>query len=230
MPLGPPSSRGALQVATLRLTSAQILALDTVPIQIVAAPGAGAVVSPVVAAVSYTFGTKAYNTAGGAGGAYLGFNYGAVEPFTLDGTVVYDQTTASRYFAKVKDFGVEALAAVANTAVTLDLGDSLAAGPIVTSAKNAGGALYAPGDTGTIDVGGPVGDAAYVIDTVGGGGAVLTYHLTSAGTAYATAVGSTTTNGGGQPGIGTGFTVNITAVTKGDGTFTVSLYYVTFVV
>jgi len=71
-----------------------------------------------------------------------------------------------------------------------------------------GGTGYAIGDTGTINGGSTL--AAYVIDTVDGSGAVLTFSLTSAGLGYSIASGIATTTGGSQPGVGTDFTVNIT--------------------
>lgn len=77
------------------------------------------------------------------------------------------------------------------------------------SSLNAGGVSYAPGDTGTVTTGSA--DATYIVNTVDGGGAVLTYTLTSAGTAYVTGTNISTATGGGQPGVGTGLTLDITA-------------------
>lgn len=83
------------------------------------------------------------------------------------------------------------------------------AGAIVTHALSAGGTGYAPGDTGTVLFGDS--SATYVVDTVNGGGAVLTYHLIGASNSGFAGVYSTET-GGGQPGVGTGFTINVSAV------------------
>ena len=85
---------------------------------------------------------------------------------------------------------------------------------ILTSALGAGGALYAVNDTGTITTGGA--NAAYIVDTVDGGGAVLTYHLTNAGTGYVVGAGQATATGGGQPGVGTGMTIDVNS-TNGVG-------------
>lgn len=74
------------------------------------------------------------------------------------------------------------------------------------SSLNAGGALYAPGDTFTVDGGGTL--AAGVVDTVDGGGAVLTYHLTSRGKDYTSANGVATTA---TAGVGAGLKLNISA-------------------
>jgi hypothetical protein len=61
--------------------------------------------------------------------------------------------------------------------------------------------------------------------TVGAGGAVLTYQITFAGSGYAVGNGQATATGGAQPGVGVGFTVNVTAVATGDGTLKVVTYY-----
>lgn len=68
---------------------------------------------------------------------------------------------------------------------------------------------YAIGDTGVIlgTIGFP---ATYQVLTVGGGGAVLTYLITAAGTGYSIGFGNTQT-GGAQPGVGIGFVIDITA-------------------
>ena len=61
-------------------------------------------------------------------------------------------------------------------------------------------------------------------------GHVSTYHLvdgqfSTIGLNYSVSTGLTTTTGGGQPGSGTGFTINVTAITVGDGSFDISLVY-----
>jgi hypothetical protein len=93
------------------------------------------------------------------------------------------------------------------------LGSAVVPGSIISSELADGGSDYAVGDTGIIN--GGDGIAAYEILTVDGLGAVLTYSLTSPGTAYATGANVETTNDGAQPGVGVGFKVNITAVSGG---------------
>lgn len=85
-------------------------------------------------------------------------------------------------------------------------------GPIATSVLHtaAGGTGYIAGDTGKVS-GGDV-NATYVVDTVSTG-AVLTYHLSSGGSGYAVATNVATTTSGSQPGIGTGFAIDISTVT-----------------
>jgi len=53
-----------VQVATVALTTAQVLTLGTTPVTVVAAQGAGTVVVPVTAYGSLTFNTTAYANAG----------------------------------------------------------------------------------------------------------------------------------------------------------------------
>lgn len=79
------------------------------------------------------------------------------------------------------------------------------------NALNQGGASYAVGDTGIID--GAEGiDATYVVNTVDVNGAVLTYTLSYAGVGYSVGTDIGTLAFGSQPGIGTGFTIDISSV------------------
>jgi hypothetical protein len=88
-------------------------------------------------------------------------------------------------------------------------------GPISATSLNAGGSGYAANDTGTVNnsIAGAA-PATYVVDTVDANGAVLTYHFTFAGTLYPveTAAATTATSGSGS-----GFKVNITAITSSVG-------------
>lgn len=90
------------------------------------------------------------------------------------------------------------------------------------------GTGYAAGDTGTVNPYGSVTVvlAAYVIDTVDGGGAVLTYHLSANGAGYKSgSTGNHTTTGGGQPGAGTGFQIDVNSVTPGNGSGLITITY-----
>lgn len=76
-------------------------------------------------------------------------------------------------------------------------------GAIATDVVTAGnaGLGYVPSDTGTVDDTLPGGvTAVYVIDTVDGDGAVLTFHLAERGTGYTISTANTTTptSGGGS--------------------------------
>jgi hypothetical protein len=55
-----------MNYAKINLTSAQILALLTTPIQVVAAPGAGFYINPIAVTINFIGGSVAYTNAGGA--------------------------------------------------------------------------------------------------------------------------------------------------------------------
>ncbi len=82
-------------------------------------------------------------------------------------------------------------------------------GAILTTSLNTGGDDYAVGDTGTIATGD--GLATYEVLTVLAG-AVVTYMLHSRGSGYDVTNGVATATGGIQPGVGTGFLVNILSI------------------
>lgn len=93
-------------------------------------------------------------------------------------------------------------------------------GVIVSSTVGIPGTGYVVGDTGNIT--GGDGSATYQIASVGGLGDVISFAVPGTGHIYAVNASQATVNGGSQPGIGTGFTVNILAVT-GAGTSTQAL-------
>lgn len=80
---------------------------------------------------------------------------------------------------------------------------------ITSSSLNSGGVGYAVGDTGGI-VGGLI-TALYIVVTVGGAGDVTSYTLIG-GTGYIVDTNIQTQTGGSQPGSGTGFSIDISAV------------------
>jgi hypothetical protein len=86
-------------------------------------------------------------------------------------------------------------------------------GIIATAGITAAGTGYAANDTGTITTGN--GLATYKVLTVSSG-AVATFSITFGGAGYTVATGQATAVGGAQPGAGTGFTVNVTAIKDGD--------------
>lgn len=84
----------------------------------------------------------------------------------------------------------------------------------INHAPVAGGTGYAPGDTGFIsNPNDPTYRRAYVVQTVGGGGAVTDVDHTGASNPYNYTVGTkTTVTGGAQPGSGSGMTIAVTAI------------------
>jgi len=95
-------------------------------------------------------------------------------------------------------------------------------GLIATTTLGSGGTGYATTNTFNLDGAGDT-NAQGVVDTVDGGGAVLTYHLTAIGTCYPVQNGITTTATSGG---GSGLTINVTALTpQGDGESWVTVDY-----
>lgn len=93
---------------------------------------------------------------------------------------------------------------------------SLIPGPVVTHALGAGGANYVIGNVLT------VGDAEFTVDTVDGGGAILTYTLTDPGTTVEVGDDQAATGGA-----GTGAKFDITAIDASAQTAEINLkvYY-----
>jgi hypothetical protein len=96
--------------------------------------------------------------------------------------------------------------------VTWDVGDLVVRGIIGSTIALFNGAGYAIGDTGTI-LGTTGTPATYQILTVSGGGGVLTYFITSPGDGYLPVPLVATATGGSQPGVGTGFVIDIITIT-----------------
>src|SRR5579864_3841934 len=71
------------------------------------------------------------------------------------------------------------------------------------------GGGYAVGDTGTVNGGSIL--ATYKVLTVDANGNALTYSITDEGAGYVVFTGVGTATGGTQPGIGAGFTINVTS-------------------
>lgn len=89
---------------------------------------------------------------------------------------------------------------------------TVSAGAIASSSLGDGGLAYVVNDTGII-VNGSGQVATYTVNTVSASGAVLTYTISGAGTGFLPGNGYLTQVGGGQPGIGSGLTINVLTVT-----------------
>lgn len=208
---------------TATFTAANILAQGSTPLQLVAAPGAGKLLLPVSFAFFYEFGTTPFQYVGNDSiqPQYGGAAHDAVIASAILGLV--NGTASGLAYATGSVLAVNNLVADTNQGIFIPVTLSPPGGPIVTTTLGAGGSGYAPNDTGILTDGNS--DATYKVLTVGGGGAVLTYQITGAGSAYLIGNGAATAAGGGQPGVGTGFTVNITAVTNGNGSLKVTSFY-----
>ena len=213
----------AVLAATVSLTSAQIKALAATPFQLVPAPGAGKIVAVIGAAAAYKFGTIAYSSVSDVVAVrYAGDTAQLTDPLGFTGLLTAAQSSFG-YSEGLMLAPVLVGPGDDNKAVVLFTSVGFNDGPIVTATLGAAGTGYAIGDTGTIVDGSD--DATYIIDTVGALGVVLTFHVTGAGTDYTVENGVATATGGAQPGVGVGFTVNITAVRTGDGTLKVTTFY-----
>jgi hypothetical protein len=232
------------QVATVTLTSAQVKALDTTPVPLIAAQGTNKVILPYLVLFQSKFGGTAYSSDEGSS---LNVGYGSstndILSFTDTGQQALLTAGSSQNLNCVVGSSTPcgstglltgtayAPATASNQAVNLvnQSGHSYNNGPIVTATLAAGGNGYVVGDTGVID---PAlncsdGNATYTVLSAPSGH-VATFSVTSAGGGYQTGAACNpydTGTGGGQPGVGTGFTVNVTAVTAGNSTLAVTVYY-----
>jgi hypothetical protein len=111
--------------------------------------------------------------------------------------------------------------------LTLTLDAAVDGAPLVAILVFDGGSGYAVSDTGTID-GGDSG-ATYEVLTVDMSGAVLTISLTAGGVGYPTASVVTTATGGGQPGVGTGLTLDTTSAETAGGMIRTTVFYRKFI-
>jgi hypothetical protein len=220
-------SLGAGQVpllsTTTRLTAAQLLAIDSTPFTVVPAPGAGKIVALVGVAFVYDFGAHPYQPPIDPEGFQIFYAGSFANLITFLSTNLIERSQSSYlYLGAAMTADVPILPGSDNKAVQLN-GGPFSGGAILTTTIGAGGLGYVANDTGTLLDGNS--DATYRVLTVGAGGAVLTYSITAPGTHYIVENNSPTATGGAQPGVGVGFTVNITAVQNGDGTLKVTAYY-----
>lgn len=219
--LGPGAA--AMLVAVTNLTSAQIVTLSSVPVNIVPAPGPGKIIALIGMALVYNFGTHAF--ANGASDLlevqFAGANNDLMLSTGVGGLIT--GSASGFFYIEGRTDAIDDMAGDINQAAQLFAANDYTEGSVVTATLGAGGLGYAIGDTGSINGGG--NDATYVITSIGAGGAVTGFDLTADGLGYTTGNGIGTATGGAQPGVGVGFTVNITAVQTGDGTLKVVTYY-----
>ncbi len=215
-----------LLAAPFSLTALQLASLDTVPITLVAAPGASLFLVP-------HFVTAKQAAPVNASGAWADqILFTLPSPFTATaGSTVPALNIASpspavptAYASSIPTAGFAVVKASAENQPLIALGAAaMRSGGVQTAVLNAGGSGYAVNDTGTID-GGAGTAATYKVLTVDGGGAVLTFSVLTPGTKYGLATGATTTAAGAQAGIGTGLTLDLTAIYLG-GAVSGTLYY-----
>lgn len=243
---GSPLSVAVIKRASISLTANQLNHLHSSPVTLVAAGGSGTIIAP----VAFTYAMHAGSVANfGPNGAdmYVGY-LGNVSAVGVPGSMSWDAGTFTTIgqsnfitLPGILDPSVGGATSgnydpltLASTRGNYALGnnqplvlwtvsDFINAGAVATSSITAGnaGTLYAAGDTGFLSSTGD-GTAAYVVDTVSAG-AVATYHLTANGTGYVVGTGEATATGGSQPGIGTGFQIDIGTITPGNGSGSVTV-------
>jgi hypothetical protein len=211
---------GGPTVTTVALSASQINHLFSVPQTIIAAPGAGKAIVPISIQLAITVGTVPFDSENGDASIY----YNTASGLHLSALELSNVTTSG--IAAMSD-GVAALASVTYAQVenlpivAAGTGEDLInGGAVVTATVGAGGTGYAPGDTGTLN---PQTTAIYVVDTVGGGGNVLTFHFSDAG--YGNDVGSGKTTNVSTGGGDGAFTINVTSITPGNGAAKVTVTY-----
>lgn len=213
----------AIRFASVTLNSGQLAHLHSTPVLMIAAPGAGKFIQPITVAIKYVYETVPFETTGAesvlqgtlGGQTVLGFGTGPTILVSTGNSLNFltGAGTASGQFDP---------STFENQALYFTAADDFAAGAVLTSSLAAGGTGYSIGDTGTINSGDF--NAAYTIDTVGGSGNVLTYHLTNGGAQNVptSAVATTVVTGGGDG----AFTVNILTTAIGDGAASLIISYI----
>lgn len=215
---------GAILQAVYKPTPAQLAAGLLAGTTALASPGPNTVIVPLAWSFVYKFNNFAYFTTTNDN---LTFQYQTPGAPNLYATQVSSLViaAASEYAFRLPSTTLAnvLLAADAQGLPLQIQGGTYNAGPILTTTLNAGGSGYAVNDTGTITTGSA--DATYIVTSIGAGGAVTGYTITSGGTHYPPATAVATATGGAQPGVGTGFKVNIVTVQIGDGSLEITIFY-----
>lgn len=221
-----------LTTATVTLSNAQLATLFSAPTQIVAAPGVGKALIPVVwtFANHYVSGAQVIADGGGSDmGGYYGTPVAAhAASASLDINFMGSATTPTSPIASPMPSPTSrtasenaALVAACRTANPVGICG------IATASVNAGGTGYAANDTGTVDVDVYGGGATYHVTAVNTG-AVTAFTITAPGDGYSPLDNPmATTPGGAQPGSGSGFTMDVlTSVTPTSTLDVTVIYYV----
>jgi len=218
------TSAGPISVATVSLTANQINHLFSAPVTLVAAPGAGKVIQPLSVSSLLKAGTIPFGK-GGLPAAAIGTFYGTNAHPTSYALDAFTNNLVDTVITDIASGAIGITSSVGNNAALIagGTGDNfINGGAIVTSNLHvgSGGTGYAPGDTGGLNDCG----ATYAIDTAPGG-VVATYHIVNPSFAcpIITNEGTFTSTG-----VGDGnFAIDITAVTPGNGSGSVVVYYQT---
>lgn len=214
MTLSPANSHGVITSVTRVLTPAETGDLGSTAIELVAAPGATRVLTPIGGVASLSSSTQTF-----AANAALSVLVGNVEALTSSALDFNSTDANGGFMAPGTERGF-----IADEAMTLEAAGIIGlTGSLLTATVNAGGLLYAPGDTGTVNH--PGADATYTVATVGAGGAVTAVTITpGAGVGYVVGTTYTTTA---TTGTGDGnLTLDAATITPlSDATLAVTVYY-----
>lgn len=229
-PAGPSGGgAGALQTVTVDLTTDDIATLNSVPVEIVAAQGAGTFIVPVGASFQFKVATSSFASTGG--NLALGFAAAGLAIMISD-TAFNDADSLVRTFTTLaalnpSDVFGALQAEVENLPLVFSCGsDPGIVGSILTSHIDDGdnGIGYVIGDEITLEIVVEGAEpAVIVVDTVGDDGEVLTYHVTDPGNGYGPEdfVAQDTTTGAGE-----GFQLAIDTITPlTDGTARITVVY-----
>jgi len=215
---------GGVQIVIADFSAAEILAGLFTGLEVVPAPGAGFFLNPFWFSAQYTFVTRPYFT-GGEKLYYDGVIAGLIDSLTVMNTFV--QSIFANGGNVQEAHGNFVISDIENKAIVFNSQDGFdpaTVGLIVTSSLGSNtGAGYAPGDTFNIIAAQGPDNTIFTVDTVDGGGAVLTYHISTQGdSGYQTGAdfNANTLTGG-----GVGLLINIDSIIPGDGTLRVTVQY-----
>ena len=201
-------------------TLAQPIYLELVPTQ-----GANIITFPVMIAINYHYAAVPYAT--NAGNFVISWGPPIipipVSFYTIANAMLEATEDEVQIFPdQIGNVLLTAYGAIgaADKPLTLSFDQPIDGAAILTAFVQDAGTGYVIGDTGTID--GGDNNATYVIDTVGGGGEVLTFTVTFGGTAYVTTGSNPTTT---VTGVGTGLTLNIYSALDVSGTLRVTTFF-----
>lgn len=195
---------------TFDLTANQINHLFSAPVTLIPAPGVGKAIAILNIQLVIENGIYSFYSRSGSIHRH-GLYYGSTSGQELSAWI--DPGYSKIFFQNIVGSNVADRAVIENQPVVVAglTEDLVNGGGIATATVNAGGAGYAPGDTGYVD---PNDFATFIVDTVDGGGAVTAFHFDHRGGGYTTGVYASSNN----VGSGTGFTMNVTSVVPGNGT------------
>lgn len=191
--------------SNIRLEGNEFSTLNSVPAVLIPTPPAGKMISVILITMQRQYGAARFGDIALA--LKVIFAGDDLNNDMAAGSLGLQSHNDSFFLSQGIGFGSDAT--LRGSAVILTMAADI--GPwsnIVDSQVNEAGTGYANGDTGQlIQHDGP--DTTYVVTSVDGDGAVLTYTLVQ-GPGNTNATGAVTITGGDQPGAGSGFTLDIT--------------------